>query len=133
MEVQNCRTCGRLFNYLSGPQICPACKEEMEKKFQDVKEYVRENPHATISEISEVNGVSTNQIRQWVREERLQFADDSPVGIECEVCGVTIRTGRFCEGCKNKMASNLSDSIRKPVQEQPQSSRGDNKNRMRFI
>ena len=133
MNVKNCRSCGKIFNYIGGLPICPACKETAEAKYQEAREYIREHRGATVREVSEECDVEEAQIRQWVREERLQFADDSPVGIECEVCGVTIRTGRFCEGCKNKMASNLSDSIRKPVQEQTQSSRGDNKNRMRFI
>ena len=26
MEVMNCRSCKRLFNYITGPMICPACK-----------------------------------------------------------------------------------------------------------
>ena len=28
MEVRTCRQCKRLFNYLSGPSICPGCKAE---------------------------------------------------------------------------------------------------------
>lgn len=119
MDVRNCRSCGRLFNYLSGPDICPACKDINEKKFHNVKDYIRENPRASIQEISDENEVTTSQIRQWIREERLQFSDDSMVGIECEKCGNMIRTGRFCESCKNAMANALSESIAKPVMEAP--------------
>ena len=36
MEVKNCKKCRRLFNYISGPSICPQCREELEKKFQEV-------------------------------------------------------------------------------------------------
>ena len=115
MDVHNCRVCGRLFNYLSGPDVCPACKDAAEKKFQTVRDFVRENPRASIQEIADQNEVTTNQIRMWIREERLQFADDSPVGIECEKCGAMIRTGRFCDNCKNNMASALSDSIARPA------------------
>ncbi len=43
MDVRNCRQCGRLFNYLSGPQICPGAEMLLEEKFQQVKEYVRSN------------------------------------------------------------------------------------------
>ena len=46
-------------------------------------------------------------IEQWIREERLSFSDDSPIGIACEVCGATIRTGRYCERCKNDLANRL--------------------------
>mgnify|MGYP004448278613 FL=1 len=135
MDVRNCRGCGRLFNYVGGQNICPACKEELEKKFSDVKEYVRENPNCTINEISEANDVTTNQIKQWIREERLQFAEDSNIGIECELCGADIRTGRYCEKCKQKIAGGFEESIMKKVDPTATDKRrDDNKNSgMHFI
>ncbi|WP_028234334.1 flagellar protein [Pseudobutyrivibrio sp. MD2005] len=135
MDVRNCRSCGRLFNYMGGGiNICPACREENEKKFQNVKEFIRENPRASIQEIADKNEVTTNQIRQWIREERLQFTEDSDIGIECENCGATIRTGRFCENCKNTMANALSKSIEKPkAPEPPKPAKKENKNKMRFL
>ena len=78
MDVRNCRGCGRLFNYLQGPHLCPACMQKLEEKFSQVKDYLEDNPHATIPEIAKDNDVSTRQIEQWVREERLYFSDDSP-------------------------------------------------------
>ncbi|SHJ14926.1 flagellar protein [Pseudobutyrivibrio xylanivorans] len=132
MEVRNCKTCGRLYNYLGGPNICEACRADLEKKFQNTKEYIRENPRANIQEISEANEVTPQQIRQWIREERLQFADDSPVGIECEICGATIRTGKYCENCKNKTADALAKSIEKP-QAPPPVQKPKKENKMRFI
>lgn len=123
MDVRNCRSCGRLFNYYGGAPICKGCKDQLEQKFQQVKEYLRQNPNAPIQAVSDDNDVSVKQITQWVREERLTFSDDSPIGIECENCGATIKTGRFCERCKNKMATELNSVIRparqpenKPVQ-----------------
>jgi flagellar operon protein (TIGR03826 family) len=107
MDVRNCRGCGRLFNYLQGPHLCPACMQKLEEKFSQVKDYLEDNPHATIPEIAKDNEVSTRQIEQWIREERLSFSDDSPIGIACEVCGATIRTGRYCERCKNDLANRL--------------------------
>ena len=133
MEVRNCRNCGRLFNYLGGPNICPACREEVEKKFQDVKEYIRQNPNASIQEISDDNEVTTAQIRQWIREERLQFAENSPIGIECEGCGATIKTGKYCENCKNNMANALSQSIEKPKMPEPPKEKPKKENKMRFL
>ena len=87
MEVRNCRGCGKLYNYIGGPyrNLCPNC----------------------IEKVAEECDVSTRQIEQWIRDERLVIADDSPIGITCERCGASIRSGRFCERCKNKMANNL--------------------------
>ena len=104
MEVRNCRGCGRLFNYIGGGySLCPACMEQLDKKFNEVKAYIRENPKATIPQISQDNDVSVIQIERWVREERLVFSDDSPIGLDCEGCGVTIKSGRFCPQCKDAM------------------------------
>lgn len=131
MEVKNCRECGRLFNYMSGPRMCAACKQRLEDKFVEVKEFIRDNPHATISEISETMEVNTQQLYQWVREERLVFSDDSMVTIECETCGAAIRTGRYCEKCKSNVANGLSGLYKK---EQPAVKKQQKDgNKMRFL
>lgn len=133
MEVKNCRGCGRLFNYMGGPsRLCPACRDELEKKFQQVKNYIYDNKEASISQVSEENDVSIQQIKQWVREERLSFGDESLVGLECENCGVLIKTGRFCEDCKKKMAHDFGNLYQKeePVQQKKDARE---KARMRFL
>lgn len=137
MDVRNCRSCGRLFNYLAGPPICEACKNALEEKFVEVKEYIRENKEAYITRISEDCGVSVKQIQQWVREERLILTEGSNVYIDCENCGAPIRTGRFCEECKAKMRGTLESLY---PGEQPAAKKGffkenttNNKNRMRFL
>ena len=132
MEVRNCKQCGRLFNYLNGRPICPACKQELEDKFSQVKAYIREHGGATINEVAEENDVDIRQIKQWVREERLVFASDSPLSIECESCGAPIKTGRFCPECMTKMADSLGKAIRKPVVTETKSDMRD-RDRMRFL
>lgn len=114
MNVRNCKKCGRLFNYVSGMPICPSCREAVEKKFQEVKDYIRENKNAGITEVAEACEVEVRQIKQWVREERLEFSADSPVGIDCELCGTMIRSGRFCDKCKSGMINELDKAIDKP-------------------
>ncbi len=113
MNVKNCRKCGRLFNYVSGAQVCPACKDAMEKEFQKVKKYVQENRGATLEQVVEECEVEAAQIRQWVREERLEFSGEGVTGITCEKCGITIPTGKYCQKCKNEMAANLSGVLPK--------------------
>ncbi|MBH1942447.1 flagellar protein [Mobilitalea sibirica] len=132
MEVRNCKGCGKLFNYLSGPPLCPSCAKALDLKFEEVKEYVYDHPRVDMQEVSEVCEVSISQIKQWIREERLSFADDSMIGIECEGCGVTIKTGRFCKDCKDKLAKGFGDLYPKeaPVQK-PKDPRENPK--MRFL
>jgi hypothetical protein len=119
---------------VTGPTRCPACSDALEKKFQEVKAYIWDHKLATIQEISDENNVSVGQLRQWVREERLTFSEDSPVGLECENCGATIKTGRFCPNCKGKLGNSLSSAISKPEPAAPkQKPVGDHKNKMRYL
>ncbi len=114
MDVRNCKSCGRLFNYLTGAPICPSCQKKLEEKYQKVKEYIYDHPKASISEVAEENEVSVNQIKKWVREERLSFTEDSVAGLQCEGCGKIIKTGRFCKECKSKFANGFEQVMDKP-------------------
>ena len=134
MNVRNCRKCGKMFNYVSGPPICMECREALEVKFQEVKDYIRDNSHVTVNQVAEECDVSVNQIKQWLREERLELTDDSGIALFCEKCNAPIRSGRFCEKCKNDMANQLNDSIKKPKPEAPvQKKQTDQKSKMRFL
>jgi len=133
MEVRNCRKCGRMFNYMSGTPICAACKEKLEEKFQEVKAFVSENKKATIAMIAEECDVDANQIRKWVREERLEFSADSPIGLPCENCGAIIRSGKYCEKCKNEMVNRFGEVLPKPKQEEPVQKKTKESPRMRFL
>lgn len=134
MNVRNCRTCGRIFNYVAGPHTCPSCREALEAKFQEVKEYIREHKGAGISEVTEACGVDANQIHQWLREERLEVTEDSPIQLTCENCGTVIRSGRFCEKCTNNVAQGfqtvLKDNAPKPA---PKKNNEKESPKMRFL
>ena len=132
MDVRNCRKCGKMFNYVSGPPICPNCKQALEDKFQEVKNYIMDNRTATIDMIASECDVEPGQIRQWIREERLEFSDDSPISFECENCGAPIKTGRYCQKCKNDMAGKLQNSFRRPEMPKPEKKESGG-NRMRFL
>lgn len=89
---------------------------------------------ADIMEVAEACEVEVSQIKQWIREDRLEFTEDSPVKLPCENCGQMIRSGKYCEKCKRDMANNLSSAIEKPkkVIEQPKKSQPTG-NKMRFL
>lgn len=135
MNVRNCRKCGKLFNHISGMPICPSCRESLEKVFLEVKKYVRENPRCDMKDVAENCGVEVAQIKQWIREERLEFTEDSMVRMPCENCGEMIRSGRFCEKCKGSMAKNLSSVIEKPkhVEREQSKKEIDHKSKMRYL
>ena len=111
MEVVACSRCRRLFNYISGPKTCPNCLEAMEEEFQKVKKYIQENKGSTIGQVAEECEVSEKQIREWVRQERLEFAEGSNIGVNWEKCGHMIRSGRFCDKCKAAMTNSLNEVL----------------------
>ena len=133
MEVRNCKSCGKIFNYMSGPPLCATCLAALDVKFEEVKEFIYDHPRVGIQEVSEEMGVSIPIIKQWIREERLSFAEDSMIGLECEGCGTTIKTGRFCKNCKDKLAKGLTNLY--PTEQPAQQQKGDSKEspKMRFL
>lgn len=128
MEVRACNKCRKLFRYFYGPDnICPECRhissqigEELkqkmksilrpmnsddEDKYRMVKDYIMLHPKASIAQISEANGISIAKLYEWIREERLEFSDDSKFAwFECEVCGAKIKSGTICDRCKSKLS-----------------------------
>ena len=131
MDVRNCKSCGRLINYMGGAPLCTSCQKKLEEKFQEVKEYLNENPNSSMNVIAEENNVSVKQIKQWVKEERLSLSVAGADGIVCEKCGAPIRSGRFCDKCKASMVNNLNGAIEKPKQVEVKKERDGN--RMRFL
>lgn len=131
MNVKNCRGCGRLFNYIVGPYLCPVCREGLEEKFQQVKEYIRNNPGVNIQQVSEACDVEPSQINLWLRQERLELMEGSPLMLGCETCGALIRSGKYCNKCKSNLAKSFQSMIgdRKPI-ELPEEMK---KNRMRYL
>ncbi len=103
MSIVNCKECGKIFNYTFGDKICASCKKRMDDDFQKVKRYIRSNKQATIRNVSQECEVSINQLKKWVREERLSFSDGAGVGIDCIGCGKSISTGKYCDECKGKL------------------------------
>lgn len=134
MDIVNCKNCGRLFNRVTGRRICPTCLGQLEDKFVEVKRYIEDNKNANIDTVSRECEVSVKQIKEWVKEERLSFAESSMDGVACEQCGKMILCGKFCAACKTKIANNLQSALdgKKPVEEKRQR-RDRDKDRMRFL
>ena len=132
MDVRNCRQCNKIFNYIGGEPICPECMKQSEDKFDEVKRYIYDHPKCGMQEVSKEMEVSLGQIRKWLKEERLEFSEDSEIALNCEKCGKRILTGRFCKGCKAEMSNQFSSLYKK---EEPKITIEKKKsdNRMRFL
>lgn len=87
------------------------CKELDEEEFNLVKKYIYGNPSATVKDTMMATGVKVRRIRGYLRDGRLIIPDDSPIFINCENCGTSIKYGRLCKEC----ADALSDEIKKEM------------------
>ncbi len=108
-EIRYCKSCKKMFQYVTGPMLCPVCKKKDDEEFDKVRKFLRDYPGANMREVSDNTGVSPNKISRWLREERLEVSADSPVALNCEKCGVRIRSGRFCVECSKGLAREMMD------------------------
>jgi flagellar operon protein (TIGR03826 family) len=110
-NIRNCRRCGKLYSYIGGTPICPSCREKDEEDFKRIKEYLYENPGATLSEVANTLEISVEKIKRFLREGRLEIVgDDGNMFLECENCGKAIKTGRFCEQCGRNIQDELKSA-----------------------
>lgn len=127
-----------MFNYISGQPICQNCKDLMEAKFQEVKEYIREHKGVGINEVAEACDVEPHQITQWLRDDRLEVTEDSAMMLTCESCGAPIRSGKYCDKCRNNMTSTFGQMTKDYNAQKAAAAAAANKNdkdnpRMRFL
>ena len=112
-DVRNCRKCGRIYNYIGGAPLCPACKQLEEDDFQLVKKYLYENPGATLTQVSTDLEMSVEKIKRFLKEGRLEITnDDGNLILECETCGKSIKSGRFCPECERDLASGFRSAAK---------------------
>jgi len=105
-DVRNCRKCGKVFSYLGGMPLCPACKGKDEEDFKRVKDYLYENPRSTLSEVSNALDMSVEKIKRFLRDGRLEIVgEEGNMVLECENCGKAIKSGKYCEFCEKELAS----------------------------
>ncbi|MBP3889452.1 MAG: hypothetical protein J6F30_17645 [Cellulosilyticum sp.] len=131
MEVKICRNCKKMFQYITGPVLCPRCKQIEEELFLKVKEFLRENPGATLYEVTKVTGVSAALIEKFLRQGRLQVAIDSPITLNCERCGKKVVTGKYCNECKKEITDELTGAKNSIVAQEQ--AKNDQHAKMRFL
>ncbi len=133
MDLRNCKRCGKMFNYVTGPVVCPACNEKSEEDFQKVKQYIEEHPGTSVAVTAEECEVEVAQIRQWLKDERLTFTSAEGSDLTCEKCGTPILSGRFCDKCKAEVTRGFTDAIKKPDAPKPVKKDEPTGNKMRFL
>lgn len=110
-NVRTCKSCRRMFQSPFGKVLCPQCAEKEEDDLQKVKDYLWEHRTAPMNVVSEECEVSPQQIKQWLREERIQLTPESVIEFKCESCGCNIISGRYCEKCRSSQAKTFNEIL----------------------
>lgn len=105
MPLANCEECGKLYQQFRSKR-CPECKKAREKEVDDVKRFLRRNPGAAITEVSEGTDIEEEKILDFIREGDIELVKP-PVDMQfnCEVCGSVIPAGRKCQSCQDKFVT----------------------------
>lgn len=108
MEVRVCESCKHMFNYVAGSEICPKCKQVEEEKLEVVKAYLRKNPKADMRTIVQEVEIKSNMLLRFLKEEKLELTEESPIVLNCERCGKRIYSGVRCQECSFEMNLRIS-------------------------
>ncbi len=109
MGMEQCPSCKKIFNRVTGSALCPDCINREESDFEKVKAFVvnceRNNERSTITVTSAATGVSIRRILKYVREGLLDYVKgfDLEGMLRCAVCNKEIASGTTCYDCKLKM------------------------------
>ncbi len=114
MSIAQCKRCSKLFFKIKSP-YCAACIDEIEERFKIIQNYMQDHPGAEIKKIVEDTGVEESILLYLLREDRLSLIKSS--GLNCQNCGNTITSGRYCNSCKMRLTNDLTQMGNKISQE----------------
>jgi flagellar operon protein (TIGR03826 family) len=130
--LRNCAKCGKLFTPISSSiKLCVQCEKDEQDQFNQVKEYLKEHAKATVIELTKATGVERKQIYEWVKSGRLDIASVLDLGLSCESCGKSIKSGRFCIECAARIESDARKVLAQQDRTKPTDS-GSRKDRAGF-
>ncbi len=108
MATLRCRKCKRMFEFSTVGQLCPTCMSIEEKRFQRVRQFIKDNPGLSVTDISFETKVPASKILNYIKEERLEVISGEGF-LKCKNCGAEITTGMFCSSCKKATIQKMED------------------------
>ncbi len=108
-----CQECGGVMVFKGvGEYQCENCGFLAYDDYGKARNYLEKHSGATSAQVSEATGVSQRSIREMLKEARLEIAANSNFFLQCEVCGASIRMGRFCSKCEVAYHRNMEEKAR---------------------
>lgn len=111
-----CTECGGIMIFKGvGEYKCEKCGCIGFDDYGKARNYIELHPGATMAEVASETGVAQKAIRNMIKECRLEIAPTSNVFLRCEICGATIRYGRFCAKCETAHHREIEERARKKM------------------
>lgn len=109
-----CSECGGVMVFKGvGEYRCEKCGFMMYDDYGKVRHYLEEHPGANTAETARATGVTQKSIRDMLKEGKIEIAQNSAIFLRCEICGSTIRSGRYCAKCEMTYHKDLEEMARK--------------------
>ncbi len=112
-DEKTCPQCGMKLHPTYKDELCPICLER--NLFYQVKDYIREND-VNEQDVAEHFNISTQKVRGWIREGRIQYKGDDKntiSGVKCRICGKPISYGVTCSSCHKLQQLQVVAKLRK--------------------
>lgn len=112
-----CKQCGGIMIFKGvGEYHCEDCGFVDFDDYGVVRGYIEKHPGATAAEVEASTGIKQRAIRQMLKDEKLEVSTDSKAFLRCEICGTSIRSGRFCVQCGASKAKLMEEQKRAKLQ-----------------
>ncbi|MBI3038162.1 hypothetical protein HYY75_03795 [bacterium] len=113
MNFSTCKKCNRLITK-TFRSICDECIQKEEKNYTLVRDYLIDNPGASVYDVCEGTGVDERDIELLIKSGRLERCGVK-CAYKCGMCDTLIETGVVCEKCKQAVSKKVG-SIKKEVE-----------------
>lgn len=107
-----CNFCNGGLEFISsGTYKCKSCSSENFDYFHLIRNYLDKAGPRSITDIVAKTGVPRRSVEHFLNQEMLEIPKGSPIMLACAGCGAAIRTGRYCDSCKDKMNQKQKDPV----------------------
>lgn len=128
-----CEKCqGKLFHIGGGKYQCEKCENIVMDDFGKVKHFLEENGPSTAPVISQATGVKIDIINMFLKQGRVEITENSKYFLQCEKCGCSIRSGRFCIDCARELTQGIQRIFFNEVGDKPKH-KSDLQGKMHFL
>jgi len=107
-KLISCRVCGIIMVKLAR-DVCPTCFRQEEELFQKVKNFLRTNPGASVTQVAEHAGCDEDQVQAFINSGRLERVGLRKVAHPCQLCQKIIDEGVMCPECKKDLKDQVNN------------------------